>query len=216
MTTQAQTHTFEAEVEEVLSLVVHSLYSQRDIFLRELISNASDALDRLRFEALTEASLMDDGESLGIALEVDVEARELRIADNGIGMTDEEIVSNLGSIASSGTRRFLEGLRERGAEQAPELIGQFGVGFYSAFIVADRVTVETRKAGEASGWRWVSDGAREYTLEAADDLARGTVVTLHMRETDEEEDDLLAEWKLREIVKRYSDFVEYPIQMEVE
>lgn len=215
MSAQTETRHFEAEVQQVLSLVIHSLYSNREIFLRELVSNATDALDKLRFEALTDASLLPEGETLGIALEVDAEARELRIADNGIGMSHDELVANLGTIASSGTRRFLDALAERGGEEAPALIGQFGVGFYSAFMVADRVTVESRRAGEDTGWRWTSAGDGEYSVEPAEDLARGTVVTLHLREG-KELDEFLAEWRLREVVKRYSDFVEYPIQMEIE
>ena len=215
MSSQTETRRFEAEVQQVLSLVVHSLYTHREIFLRELVSNASDALDKLRFEALTQPGLLPAGESLGIALEVDAAARELRVADNGIGMTREELVANLGTIASSGTRRFLEALKAKGASNAPELIGQFGVGFYSAFMVADRVTVETRRAGEESGWRWSSSGDGEYTVEPAEGLGRGTVVALHLR-AGEEQDELLSEWRVREVVKRYSDFVEYPIQMEVE
>ncbi len=215
MTAQTETHRFQAEVQEVLSLVIHSLYTQREIFLRELISNSSDALDKLRFESLTAEDLLAEGESLGIALEVDRDGRRFLIADNGIGMGREELADNLGTVASSGTKRFLEALRERGAEGAPELIGQFGVGFYSSFMVSDRVVVETRRAGDEHGWRWSSEGSGEYTIEPADDLQRGTLVTLHLREG-AEYDELLSEWKVREIVGRYSDFVEYPIQMEVE
>ena len=216
MSTATETKRFEAEVQEVLSLVIHSLYAHREIFLRELISNASDALDRLRFESLTDPDLDPEGETLGIALEVDPQARELRIADAGIGMSRDELVANLGTVASSGTRHFLEELRAQGAERAPELIGQFGVGFYSAFMVADRVTVETRRAGQQQGWRWSSDGSGEYTIEEAEGLARGTVITLRLKEDDEQAGEFLSEWRLREVVSRYSDFVEYPIQMEVE
>ena len=214
MSTQTETRAFEAEVQQVLSLVIHSLYSNREIFLRELISNASDALDKLRFEALTDATLLPEGETLGIALEVDGQAREIRIVDNGIGMSREELVANLGTIASSGTRRFLDAVAESGGDQAPELIGQFGVGFYSAFMVAGRVTVETLRAGEEAGWRWSSSGDGEYLIEPVDGAGRGTMVTLHLRE-EEGLDEFATEWKVREIVKRYSDFCEYPIQMEV-
>ncbi|MEC8494525.1 MAG: ATP-binding protein, partial [Planctomycetota bacterium] len=160
MTAQTETHRFEAEVQQVLSLVIHSLYTNKEIFLRELISNASDALDKLRFESLTNDGLMESGESLGIAREVDKEAHVLRIADNGIGMSRDELVRNLGTIASSGTRRFLEAAAE--AEERPDLIGQFGVGFYSAFMVADRVSVETRRADADEGWRWTSSGDGSY------------------------------------------------------
>jgi molecular chaperone HtpG len=215
-----QTHRFEAEVDQILELVIHSLYAHKEIFLRELVSNASDALDKLRFEALKRPELLTEGEVLGIAIETDAKARTLRVADNGIGMTEEELVENLGRIASSGTRRFLEQLAKRGSESVPELIGRFGVGFYSAFMVADEIVVETRKAGESEGWRWTSSGQGGYTIESAENLSRGTVVTLHLREPDEtaegEKEDFLSEWRIREIVREYSDFVEYPIQMEVE
>ncbi len=230
MTAQTETHRFEAEVQEVLSLVIHSLYTNKEIFLRELISNASDALDKLRFDALTDASLMEDDETLGIALDADKETGVLRIADNGIGMDHDELTRNLGTIASSGTRRFLEEAAEQkdGSEQ-PDLIGQFGVGFYSAFMVADEVVVETRRAGSDEGWRWRSTGDGSYEIEAAEGLARGTVVSLHLRKPTEDAAEgeaegesrldatkYLEEYTLREIVSRYSDFVEYPVQMEIE
>lgn len=216
------THHFEAEVRQVLDLVIHSLYSQREVFLRELLSNSSDALDKLRHAALTQPGLMEEGETLGIFLDADVEAGLLKVADNGIGMTEKELVENLGTIASSGTRRFLDAMRENGGEQAPELIGRFGVGFYSVFMVADRVVVETRRAGEEQGYRWESAGDGEYSITEVPGLARGTVVTLQLKpsppEADEEEDPrrFLSPWVLRELVRRWSDFVEYPIQMEVE
>lgn len=216
MTTQTETLNFEAEVQQVLSLVVHSLYSQRDIFLRELVSNASDALDKLRFESLTQADLLPEGESLGIVLDVDKEKRVLTIADNGIGMSREELIQNLGSIASSGTRRFLEAAKESAAEGSPDLIGQFGVGFYSVFMVADEVKVVSRKAGTDETWRWSSSGTGEYSLEPVEGGARGTVIEMHLKEAGSEETDFCEEWSLRQIVKSYSDFVEYPIQMEVE
>ncbi|MEM9382821.1 MAG: ATP-binding protein, partial [Planctomycetota bacterium] len=186
MTAQTETHRFEAEVQQVLSLVIHSLYTNRDIFLRELISNASDALDKLRFDALTDASLMDDGEALGVALEADAQTRVLRIADNGIGMDRDELTRNLGTIASSGTRRFLEAAAAGGGDSAerPDLIGQFGVGFYSAFMVAERVELLTRKAGSDEAFRWDSSGDGSYTLEAAEKDAAGTRITLHLRAKD--------------------------------
>ncbi|MBJ77784.1 MAG: molecular chaperone HtpG [Planctomycetes bacterium] len=216
MTTQTETKSFEAEVQQVLSLVVHSLYSQREIFLRELISNASDALDKLRFESLTQSDLMPEGESLGIVLDVDADSKTLTLADNGIGMDREELMENLGRIASSETRRFLEATQDGDAEAAPDLIGQFGVGFYSAFMVADEVNVVSRKAGSEEGWRWSSTGLGEYSIEPAQGAARGTVIQLRLKDVAEGEKDFCQEWTLREIVKRYSDFVEYPIQMEVE
>ena len=232
MTTQIETHRFEAEVAEVLRLVVHSLYSNKEIFLRELLSNASDALDKLRHDALTQPGLLPEGEALGIALEVDRERHILRIADNGIGMDRDELTQNLGRIASSGTRRYLAALAAQGKQDGPELIGQFGVGFYSAFMVAKEVIVETRRAGSDKGYRWRSDGLGEYSIEEADGLSRGTLVELHLvapgesREdegSDDDDDappretqDWTEEWTLRDLVRRYSDFVEYPIQMEVE
>jgi len=222
MTAQTETHRFEAEVQQVLSLVIHSLYTNREIFLRELISNASDALDKLRFEALTDGSLMEEGETLGVALEADADTGVLRIGDNGIGMDREELTRNLGTIASSGTRRFLEAAADQGdGAERPDLIGQFGVGFYSAFMVADRVVVETRRAGSDEGWRWSSTGDGAYEIEPVEGLARGTVVSLHLREAAEGEEGegarkFLEEFTLRDVVRRYSDFVEYPIQMEVE
>ncbi|HPF15769.1 MAG TPA: molecular chaperone HtpG, partial [Planctomycetota bacterium] len=216
MTQKAESHVFQAEVQEVLSLVIHSLYTERDIFLRELLSNASDALDKLRFEALTHADWLPSGETLGIALQANPDARTLSIADNGIGMDHADLVSNLGRVASSGTRKFVEALKEAKSEGSPELIGRFGVGFYSSFMVADRVTVETRKAGSDEGWRWESDGKGEYTVEPAPGLARGTVITLHLKPVEDDDHDYTQEWTLRDIVSRYSDFVEYPIQMEVE
>ena len=226
MTAQAETHAFEAEVQQVLSLVIHSLYTNKDIFLRELISNASDALDKLRFEALTDDSLTSEGESLGIALDTDTENGVLKIADNGIGMSREELVKNLGTIASSGTRRFLEAAAEGGdSSERPDLIGQFGVGFYSAFMVAHEVVVETRRAGSDEGYRWRSKGDGSYEIETAEGLQRGTVVCLHLRQPVVAEEGetgtegalkYLQEHTLREVVSRYSDFVEHPIQMEVE
>ncbi|MAG63382.1 molecular chaperone HtpG [Candidatus Woesearchaeota archaeon] len=216
MTTQTETKSFEAEVQQVLSLVVHSLYSQPEIFLRELISNASDALDKLRFESLTQSDLMSEGESLGIVLDVDADNKTLTVADNGIGMDREELMENLGRIASSGTRRFLEATQDGKAEATPDLIGQFGVGFYSAFMVADEVNVVSRKAGTEEGWRWSSTGLGEYSIEPAQGAARGTVIQLRLKDVAEGGKDFCQEWTLREIVKSYSDFVEYPIQMEVE
>ncbi len=219
MTAQAETRRFEAEAQELLGLMIHSLYTQKDIFLRELISNASDALDKLRHAALTDGSLLAEDETLAIRLEADKDAGTLSIIDNGIGMTRDEMVENLGTIARSGTRRFLEELKAANAEQAPELIGQFGVGFYSSFMVADEVVVESRKAGAAQGARWSSRADGEYTLEDADVAERGTRITLHLKPLDKKDKDaqnFLEEWTLRSIVKQYSDFVEYPIQMDVE
>ncbi len=219
MSPNAETVTFQAETKEILHLVIHSLYTHKEIFLRELISNASDALDKLRVEALVDSEMSVDDAGLRIRLEVDPEARVLRVIDTGIGMTREEVVENIGTIARSGTRGFLEAMREAEEKKAslPELIGQFGVGFYSSFIVADRVDIETRRAGEAGGTRWSSDGEGEYTIEDVDRPESGTTVTLHLKPAEESEEggqDFTKEWILREVVKRYSDFIEYPIEME--
>ncbi len=215
MTNATETRAFQAEVKELLGLMIHSLYSHKEIFLRELISNASDALDKLRFEALTQPALHDAGDELLIRLDVDEERRRIVLADNGIGMTRAEVVENLGTIARSGTRRFLEALRAKGA-QSPELIGQFGVGFYSSFMVADSITVETRKAGTQDGVRWTSRGDGEYTLEDVAGLERGTRITLELKALpadDEEAQDFADAGLLRELVRKYSDFVEWPIVM---
>jgi molecular chaperone HtpG len=227
MTATAEKHAFQAEVNEVLSLVVHSLYSHREVFLRELISNASDALDQLNLRALTEAGLLGDEPELRIELLLDEKENTLTIRDDGIGMSRAELIENLGTIARSGTKQFLEKLRaaqrektgEADSEAAlPELIGQFGVGFYSSFIVADEVVVETLRAGETDAWRWRSNGRGEYTIEPCDKKEHGTRVTLHLAPSTEEHprEEFLSEWTIKDIVRRYSDFVAYPIQMEVE
>ncbi|MCK6448520.1 MAG: molecular chaperone HtpG [Planctomycetes bacterium] len=212
MSPKTETLRFQAEVKELLGLMIHSLYSHREIFLRELISNASDALDKLRFEALTKPELLSGEERLAIRLEVDAPARTLSIRDNGIGMSHDELVHNLGTIASSGTRKFLEAARAKGDAATPELIGQFGVGFYSSFMVAAEVTVETRKAGEPHGWRWRSKGDGEFALEEASGVARGTTVTLALKPV-EDDQDFAEPAELAALVRRYSDFVAYPIEM---
>jgi len=217
MSTTTERHEFQTEVRQLLDLMVHSLYSHKDIFLRELISNASDALDKLRFEALGRQELLPAGE-LEIRLEADVTARTLSVHDNGIGMTREEVVQNIGTIARSGTKEFLKALREsQGQAAAPELIGQFGVGFYSSFMAADRIAVVTRKAGEETATRWESTG-EGYTLEDAERDIAGTTVTLHLKPKDEEDGlrDYTDEHVLRDIVKKYSDFVAYPIHLKGE
>jgi molecular chaperone HtpG len=217
MSTAAERHEFQTEVRQLLDLMVHSLYSHKDIFLRELISNASDALDKVRFQALTSPELSPAAE-LEIRLETDPAARTLTVHDNGIGMTREEVVQNIGTIARSGTKEFLEAVRaSQGKASAPEMIGQFGVGFYSGFMAADRVTLVTRKAGEATATRWESTG-EGYTLEDAERDAPGTSVTLHLKPKDEEDGlrDYTDEHVLRDIVKKYSDFVAYPIRLGAE
>lgn len=203
---------FQAEVSRLLDIVAHSLYSEKEVFLRELVSNASDACDRLRYAALTQPELSADDPNLKVRLLVDKEARTLTVADNGIGMNREDLVENLGTIARSGTAAFMRSLKE--SEQSGDgkkdvnLIGQFGVGFYSAFMVATQVEVLTRKAGEAQGWRWLSDGKGEFTISEAADLPRGTRITLHLRDGD---DEYLEEHRLANIVRKYSDHIAIPI-----
>ena len=209
MTTQ--TRPFEAEVAQVLHLVTHSLYSHKEIFLRELISNASDACDKLRFQSLSEPDLLAGQPELRIDVSFDRDARTVTITDTGIGMSRDEVIANIGSIASSGTRRFLEAL-EGGQKADARLIGQFGVGFYSAFVVADQVTVLTRRAGNdaQAGIRWQSDGRGEYTIADAVIAERGTTVILHLKA---DEDEFLDAWKLRSLIGKYSDHIAFPIRM---
>src|ERR1700754_227438 len=210
----AETHKFQAEVAQVLHLVTHSLYSHKEIFLRELISNASDACDKLRFEAVGNPDLTSDDPELRIQITWDPDARTVSVRDNGIGMSKDEVVANIGTIASSGTRRYLEALSGEQKADA-RLIGQFGVGFYSAFVVADKVTVITRRAGEPTeaGVRWESDGKGEYTLEDMNVTERGTTVVLHLKA---DEDEFLKFWTLRAAVTKYSDHVAFPIRMPTE
>ncbi len=210
----SERHEFQAEVKQLLDLMIHSLYSDKDIFLRELISNASDALDKLRFEQLTRSDL-GAGE-LHIRLETDKAARTLSISDNGIGMSREEVVKNIGTIAKSGTREFLSTVKDAGSKDVPpELIGQFGVGFYSAFMVADKIELVTRRAGETTATRWESTGDGSYTIGDAERGHNGTTVTLHLKAVDDERGmhDYTDEHVLAGIVKRYSDFVGYPIRI---
>ncbi len=209
MTTE--TIEFKAELKELLHLIVHSLYSQREIFLRELISNACDAIDKLRFEGLTKPALLEGGESWKIELAVDTQAKTLEIRDNGIGMTRAAIAEHLGVIAHSGTRKFLEALKGADGPARPELIGQFGVGFYSAFMVADTVEVTSRAAGGTTAVVWSSDGQGTFSLAEGTRDERGTTVRLHLKE---EALEYLEEDRLTEIVKRYSDFVEHPIVLD--
>lgn len=206
--TATETRQFEAEVQQLLRLMIHSLYSNRDIFLRELISNAADACDRRRFAALkdAQAQLEEDPE---IRVSVDKDAREVIVHDNGIGMSRDEVIENLGTIAHSGTRRFLESL-SGDAQKDAQLIGQFGVGFYSSFIVADQVTVETRRVDAEEGVRWISDGGGEFTVETIERDAVGTEVRLRLRE---DQDEFLEAERLKGIIRRYSDHVGFPIRM---
>jgi molecular chaperone HtpG len=213
MTAEAHRETlgFQTEVRQLLDLMIHSLYSNKEIFLRELISNASDAADKLRFEALTDEALYEGDSDLKIRVAFDKDARTVTISDNGIGMSRAEVIDNIGTIARSGTRQFLSALSGDQQKDA-HLIGQFGVGFYSAFIVADKVTLTTRRAGLAAehGVRWESDGQGEYGIETTDKPARGTEVTLHLREG---EADFLDDWRLRSIIRKYSDHITLPIVM---
>ncbi|MEU0388171.1 molecular chaperone HtpG [Streptomyces chartreusis] len=214
MTTE--TFEFQVEARQLLQLMIHSVYSNKDVFLRELVSNASDALDKLRLEKLRDDSLDADVSDLHIEIDVDKDARTLTVRDNGIGMSYDEVGQLIGTIANSGTAGLLKELREaQDAAGAEGLIGQFGVGFYSGFMVADEVTLVTRRAGEAQGTRWTSRGESTYTLEKVEDAPQGTSVTLHLKPADPENQlhDYTSPWTIREIVKRYSDFITWPIRM---
>jgi len=200
---------FQAEVKQLLQLMIHSLYSNKEIVLRELISNASDAADKLRFEALANGALYENDSELKIRIAFDRDARTLTISDNGIGMSREEVIANIGTIAKSGTKEFFNALTGDQAKDA-NLIGQFGVGFYSAFILADKVTLTTRRAGASEAVRWESAGEGEFTLEDADKASRGTDIVLHLREG---EDEFLSDWKLKSIIRKYSDHIILPIVM---
>ncbi len=205
-----ETLTFQAEVSRLLDLMVNAVYSDKEVFLRELISNASDACDKLRYEAITRPELTDGDGDLRVHIAIDREARTLTIADNGIGMNREDLVNDLGTIARSGTARFLEQAKQARENGDVDLIGQFGVGFYAVFMVADRVDVVTRKAGEEQGWLWRSDGKGAFTVAEQEDAARGTAITLHLREG---EDEWLDEARLRQVIKTYSDHIALPIRL---
>jgi molecular chaperone HtpG len=208
------THAFQAEVAQLLHLVTHSLYSNPDIFVRELVSNASDACDKLRFEALNNAALLEDAPNLEVRVAFDKDAKTLTITDNGIGLSEQEAIDNLGTIAKSGTRSFMEKLSGDQKKDA-QLIGQFGVGFYSGFIVAEKITVESRRAGlkAEEGVRWVSGGTGDFEVEAITRAERGTSITLHLRE---DKSEYLNRWKLKQIIGRYSDHISLPILMQKE
>jgi molecular chaperone HtpG len=218
-TATVETLQFQAETKQLLDLMIHSLYSNKEIFLRELISNASDALDRLRFEALTQPELLAGDETLEIRLEADRNARTLTIRDNGIGMSRDEVIANIGTIAKSGTRELAERLKQGESQQTiAELIGQFGVGFYSSFMAADRVELVTRRAGEETATRWESTGDGTYTIEEGVKAGRGTAITLHLKPEDKDNgmDDFSDRWVVSRVVRRYSDFVSYPIILKAE
>lgn len=209
-----ETLAFQTEVKQLLQLMIHSLYSNKEIFLRELISNASDAADKLRFEAVTQPGLLESDAELKVRVSVDKAARTLTISDNGIGMSRDEVIANIGTIARSGTREFFKTLTGDQAKDA-HLIGQFGVGFYSAFIVADKVTLVTRRAGLAASdaVRWESDGTGEFTLEPAEKAGRGTEITLHLKEG---EDTFLDDWRVKSVIRKYSDHIQIPVVMQGE
>jgi molecular chaperone HtpG len=210
---------FQAEARQLLDLLVHSVYSNKDSFLRELISNASDALDKLRLEAFRNKDLDVDTSDLHIEIDVDKGARTLTIRDNGIGMTRDEVIGLIGTLAKSGTAELRQQLREAKNEGASdELIGQFGIGFYSSFMVADKVELLTHKAGESEATRWESSGEGTYTIESVEDAPQGTAVTLHLKPEDAEDElhDYTSDWKIKSLVKQYSDFIAWPIRMEVE
>ncbi|MGH3911465.1 MAG: molecular chaperone HtpG, partial [Pseudonocardiaceae bacterium] len=219
MTTQVETLEFQSEARQLLQLMIHSIYSNKDVFLRELVSNASDALDKLRLEAFRDKDLETDVGDLHIAIEVDREQRALTVRDNGIGMTRDEVVDLIGTLAKSGTAEFLRKLKEsQDAAASNDLIGQFGIGFYSSFMVADKVTLVTRHATSSEGVRWESSGESTYTIEPIDDAPQGTAVTLHLKPEDAEEHlyDYTSTAKITEIVTRYSDFITWPVRMAVE
>ena len=205
---------FQAEVKQLLHLMIHSLYSNKEISLRELVSNASDACDKLRFEALTDKALYETDTELKIRIGFDPKARTITVSDNGIGMSRQEVIEHIGTIARSGTREFFQKLTGDDAKDA-HLIGQFGVGFYSSFIVADKVTLTTRRAGLTAehAVKWESDGSGEYTIEPVSHAGRGTEVTLHLREG---EDELLSGSRLRAIIRKYSDHIVLPFAMKIE
>lgn len=217
MSNQAKTHEFKSEVKQLLKLIINSLYSNKEIFLRELISNASDAIDKLRFEAQTNPDILGNDTEFKIKLIPDGIKQTFEISDNGIGMTYDEVMENIGTIAQSGTAAFMAAMEQtNGDTLTPELIGQFGVGFYSAFIVADKITLLTRAAGSEKGVRWESHGDGTYTIEEAEKESRGTSITLELKKKEDGEQDFTDEWVIRHIVKQHSDFVSYPVVMDVE
>ncbi len=218
MKSKKETHQFKTEVQQLLNLIINSLYSNKEIFLRELISNASDAIDRVRFKSQTNPEILGKDAEFKIKITADTKKQTLEVSDNGIGMTYDEVMENIGTIAKSGTAAFLEALEQSKKKAAlpPELIGQFGVGFYSSFIVAPKVTLLTRAAGAEKATKWESSGDGSFTIEEASKDSRGTTIVLELKKPDKDEQDFTEEWTLRQIVKRHSDFVGYPIVMDVE
>lgn len=217
MESRKETYQFKTEINQLMNIIIHSLYSHPEIFLRELISNASDAIDKLRFKAQTESDILGSDTEFKITIKPDTEKRTLEISDNGIGMTHEEVVENIGTIAKSGTAGFLEAIKDAKNKDSitPEFIGQFGVGFYSSFIVAEKVTLITRAAGSRKATKWESSGDGSYTIEEVEKATRGTSVILQLKKVEKDEQDFTAEWTIRSIVKKHSDFVAYPIVMDV-
>jgi len=214
VSSNVETFQFQAEARQVLELMIHSLYTNKEIFIRELISNASDAIDRLRFEALSNPELIGEDDRYEIVIESDPKAKTLTIHDNGIGMSREEVITHIGTIAKSGTRDLLEKMKEsKSPDAAASMIGQFGVGFYSAFMAADLVTLVTRRAGEEKATQWESTGDGTFTIAESSKFVRGTSIVLHLKtfEEDAEVEDFTDRWVIERIVKRYSDFVAYPI-----
>lgn len=213
-----QTKKFQAETKQLLDLMINSIYINQEIFLRELISNASDAIDKLKFQGLTDQALLEGDTEFEIYLSVDENAGTFTISDNGTGMTFDEVVENIGTIAKSGTRVFLEKMKQNEAGDNPELIGQFGIGFYSAFMVADKVTLLTRAAGQGKGVKWESAGDGEYSIEEADKEKRGTSITLHLRkeftDKDKPEENYLNRYTIQNLVKKYSDYIRHPIKLD--
>ncbi len=205
-----QTHAFQTEISQLLDLMINSLYSQKEIFLRELISNSSDAIDKRRFEALTDAALLNEEEELAVTITTDKEANTLTITDNGIGMSHDEVIENIGTIARSGTKKFMEAMKAGKESDDVNLIGQFGVGFYSVFMVADKVSLATRKAGTDNTVVWESDGKGEFTISEGEEQAVGTAITLHLRE---DEKEYLEDFRLKHIINKYSEHISLPIKM---
>lgn len=218
MSAAAETYEFQTEARQLLDLMIHSVYSNKDIFLRELISNASDAMDKRKFESVQHPDFMDGNPELNVFIETDSDARTVTIHDHGIGMNREEVQNLIGTIAKSGTREFIEQLKDNKEAAGPDLIGQFGIGFYSSYMVAESVELISRRAGEETATRWESSGEGTYTLEDVERDSVGTSVTLHLKPIDDEDgmQDYTQEWVLRNIIKKYSDFVAYPIQMNIE
>ena len=212
-----ETLEFRTETSELLNLMIHSIYTHKEIFIRELISNASDAVDKLKYLSINDGSLLEGENEFKIEVYLDKKAETIKIIDNGIGMDHDDLLNNLGTVAKSGSKAFMEAIKEAKKDDNLDVIGQFGVGFYSAFMIADRITVATRKAGTDKGYLWESTGESSYTIDEVEKKLRGTEITLHLRKNEEEDNrEYLEEYKIRELVKKYSDYVRYPIMLEVE